>query len=111
MRKTIILGIALLGLVGQAMAAGKWEPQVKPADCFSADWKMANKSADGFIYMTRSDCMEVINRGYAKGVNVNSIVTTADGKQKTVSGFVSPTQRLPAGVTFTSFTPTGSWAR
>ncbi|EFE7865434.1 hypothetical protein F3683_20085 [Escherichia coli] len=94
MKKYIL--VALAGLSLNAFAGGSgWNPdEVDPSRCVMA--MGAGSTSAGYIgyRQNNSECMQGINEGKVKGVNVEGHYEFKDGTRDTFSGFVSPTSPL-----------------
>lgn len=112
MIKKIIFGIAFAALTSQAMAASEpYKPKVNANMCITFNGK-------SIVYLTNyKDCMEPVQRGYAKGVGVGVwLKNTATGKVSAgPNGLVTPTQgysSAPAGYIVDGFNPSSAyWAQ
>lgn len=85
-----VICLSLLVISGASYAGGgggeTWYPRVVPNNC-------VNGMSNGYWAWNNSkDCNEVIERGYAKGVNVKGVFQYEDSSLSKFDGIVSPTQ-------------------
>ncbi len=85
--KKIVCALFML-ISTNALAGGggsSWQPSVSPINCVVG-------TAKGWIYNNNTQCTEVINNGYAKGVRYKGSFIYEDGYNQNFDVIVAPGQ-------------------
>ncbi|EED0306644.1 hypothetical protein ROU73_004582 [Escherichia coli] len=73
------------GTTGNVLAGEGWQPSISPINCVI-------DTGQGWQYNNSTECTEVINNGYAKGVRYSSSLIYDDGYTQNFSVIVAPGQ-------------------
>ena len=89
MKKYLLLINALV-ISFASHAGGSWSPAIGPDLCIKKqyDWN----TFTGFMWDNSTECNDVIEKGYAKGVHYSGTFVTIDDENIPLDGYITPYQ-------------------